>query len=356
MNRQKVSVIGGNVFSKVGGMQLAVRSMLEFLLEEGRLGKVFLRFDQPEDIPESFRPYVRCFSGNRIIFLLAVLWHSLTHRKLFWLCDHFNYAPIVALVSFGRRFCVIAYAYELTLKVSRLRSWALKRAGSVLCISVYTKTLCSRLGVSSKRLEICHLGVDLEVASALSSSGEHDEVLFVGRMDEAYKGQDHLIRAAVVLSEKRPSLKINLVGGGESLDTHRALAEDLGVKRYVNIPGYVSDEELDGFYRSASVFAMPSQCEGFGLVFVEAMARGIPCICSNEDAAQEVVLNGETGYCISYGDVDSLVVALESIFSDNEKRKVMGARGQERYLDRFTRSAYKQRFIALMDRVISCAE
>lgn len=356
MTRQKVSVVGGNVFSKVGGMQLAVRSMLEFLLEEGLLEKVFLRLDDPKDVPEAFRFHVRCFSGNRLTFLLAVLWHCLTHRKLFWLCDHLNYAPLIALISPGRRFCVVGYAYELTLSVSWLKSWALKRAGSVLCISGYTKALCRKLGVSSKCLKICHLGVDLDVVTASPSSSEHDEVLFVGRMDEAYKGQDHLIHAAVVLAKKRPSLKINLVGGGKSLEQYRALAKELGVERYVHIPGYVSDETLDGFYRRASVFAMPSQCEGFGLVFVEAMARGIPCICSDEDAAQEVVLNGETGYCVPYADTDSLVAALESIFSDNQKRKVMGARGKERYLDRFTRSAYKQRFIALMDRVTSCAE
>ena len=355
-NSQKVSVVGGSVFSKVGGMQLAVRSMLEFLLEEGLLGQVFLRFDKPEDVPESFRSHVRCFSGNRATFLLAVVWYRLMHRKLFWLCDHLNYAPLVAFVSPRRRFCVVAYAYELTLRVSRLRLWALKRAGSVLCISGYTKALCLRLGVSSERLEICHLGVDLAVVPASTSGSEQDEVLFVGRMDEAYKGQDHLIQAAAVISKKRPSLKINLVGGGNSLDHYRALAKKFGVEHCVNIPGYVSDEELDGLYRRASVFAMPSQCEGFGIVFVEAMARGIPCICSGEDAAQEVVLDGETGYCVPYGDIDSLVASLEAVFSDNEKSKVMGARGRERYLDRFTRSAYKQRFTALIDRVTLCAE
>jgi glycosyltransferase involved in cell wall biosynthesis len=351
-----VSVVGGSVFSKVGGMQLAIRSMLEFLLEEGRLSQVFLRFDNPEDIPDVFRPYVRCFSGSAVRFVFSVLLYRLTHRNLFWLCDHVNYAPLIALITLRRRFVVVGHAYELTLGVSRLNAWALKRAGWVVCVSAFTKKLCRTLGVAEMRLEVCHLGVDVPIKPCSVDRASRFEVLFVGRMDEAYKGQDHLIHAAVILSKRFPLLTINLVGGGSSLESYRSLAKELGVDAFMNIPGYVSDQDLEGYYQRADVFAMPSQCEGFGLVFVEAMARGIPCISSNEDAAQEIILHGETGYCVPYGDVPSLVAAIDSMLSDNEKRRVMGARSRERYLDQFTRSAFKRRFTALIDRMTSCVE
>ena len=352
----RVSVVGGNVFSKVGGMQLAVRSMLEFLVEENRLDVAFLRLDNPQDIPEALKSHIRCFSGNTLKFLFAVFLHCLMRRKVFWVCDHINYAPLVAALSWGGRFCVIGYAYEFTLRVSYLKLWALRRARSIVCISSYTKKLCEKLGVGDRKLEICHLGVDFELSGDSMRRQKAHEILFVGRMDEAYKGQDHLIYAIAQLKERFPFIKLNLVGGGASLDYYKNLARAQGVENNVNVLGYVSDKALVGFYESASVFAMPSQCEGFGFVFVEAMAHGLPCVASNEDAAQEVVLHGETGYCIPYRDVDMLTGVLISLFEDDARREVMGARGRERYLDQFTRSAYKQRFIALIDRITSCAE
>ena len=350
---RSVSAIGGHVFSKTGGMQLAVRRMLEFLEASGQLKEAFLRLDKQEDIPSNLSEKIRGFDGDTHAFLVKTGKACFLNAPKLWLCDHVNYGALAACLSMPRfRYVIVGYAYEFTLELSAFQLWALRHATAIVCISEYTKKLCLNLGVDEKRLHVYHLGVDFDVRPKVPKVSKSLDILFVGRMDESYKGQDHLVQAVARLKEMFPQVRLHLVGGGKSIPKYEALAREWGVTDQVDIPGYVSDAALQNYYANADIFAMPSQCEGFGFVFVEAMAHHLPCIASNEDAAQEVVEHGKTGYTLPYGDVDALFESLKVLLEDAALRKSMGVRGFERYQERFTYAAYKERFLNLIDSIV----
>jgi glycosyltransferase involved in cell wall biosynthesis len=92
----------------------------------------------------------------------------------------------------------------------------------------------------------------------------------------------------------------------------------------------VSDAELAEIYRASHVFAMPSRGEGFGLVFAEAMAHGLPCIASRLDAGSEVVVDGETGVHVDPDDEADLLRALMALLTDPALRRRLGDAGRMR--------------------------
>src|SRR5262249_53681435 len=106
----------------------------------------------------------------------------------------------------------------------------------------------------------------------------------------------------------------------------------------------VPDEELDGLYARASVFAMPSRGEGFGLVYIEAMRHRLPVIASCHDAAPEVVLDGTTGYIVDLDKPDGLADRLIDLLRDPDRAARFGAAGHDRWREHFSFSAFRTRF------------
>jgi glycosyltransferase involved in cell wall biosynthesis len=97
------------------------------------------------------------------------------------------------------------------------------------------------------------------------------------------------------------------------------------------------------------VFAMPSRQEGFGLVYLEAMWWGLPCIASTADASGEVVLDGETGELVPYGDVGALGGALVRLLSDRARAARMGEAGRRRARDHFGYERFRSDLLTALE-------
>jgi phosphatidyl-myo-inositol dimannoside synthase len=134
-----------------------------------------------------------------------------------------------------------------------------------------------------------------------------------------------------------------IVGRGGDEPRLRELATKLKVEPLVHFAGGVSDQELPAYYESAEVFAMPSFAEGFGLVYLEAMYHGKPCIAGNRDAAGEVVLDGETGLLVEPGNVSQIQEALSRLLLDPEWAEELGANGRRRLEEHFTYEEFATR-------------
>ncbi len=105
----------------------------------------------------------------------------------------------------------------------------------------------------------------------------------------------------------------------------------------VEFLGPVADREIvQGYFRQASLFVMPSLCEPFGLVFLEAMAYKLPCIASTVDAMPEIIRDGETGYLVDPDDVNGLADRITSLLLSEEKMKRMGAAASCTVKSRYT--------------------
>jgi glycosyltransferase-like protein len=197
----------------------------------------------------------------------------------------------------------------------------------VLCVSApWVERLHTEFGVDA---ELVANGVDAERfrpardagerAAARDAAGLDDElaILTVGGI-EPRKGSLTLLRAfataRAALPERHPVL---LVAGGATLFDHRdeigrfdALREELDLDGDVRVLGPVTDAELEGLYRAADLFALPSVKEGFGLAVLEALAAGLPAVVSDLDVFRTFLADGESALMAPVGDDRALAAAL----------------------------------------------
>jgi glycosyltransferase involved in cell wall biosynthesis len=123
-------------------------------------------------------------------------------------------------------------------------------------------------------------------------------ILSLGRLEpkeRGLKGFEKIIGALPAVARDVPEAVFVLAGGGADRAYYERLAENAGVKERVVCTGYVSEDEKPALYRLADVYAMPSRGEGFGIVYLEALASGVPVVGSTADAGREVLRNGGWG-------------------------------------------------------------
>jgi phosphatidylinositol alpha-1,6-mannosyltransferase len=92
----------------------------------------------------------------------------------------------------------------------------------------------------------------------------------------------------------------------------------------------LSNTELAACYAACEIFALPSRGEGFGIVYLEAMAKGKPVIGGSHGGAPEVIQDGVTGYLVPHGDPIQLATSLEALLADPAHAREMGAKGKQR--------------------------
>src|SRR5439155_14667299 len=133
-----------------------------------------------------------------------------------------------------------------------------------------------------------------------------------------------------------------IAGGGSDSARIRKLADDIGVGPLVEIRQKLTDSALSDTYRESAVFVMPSLKEGFGLVFLEAMAQGKPVIAGNHGGTPELVVDGETGFLVNYGDSLEISYRLVQLLSDDQLRTRMGRLGRERAIREFSFDHFRE--------------
>lgn len=154
-------------------------------------------------------------------------------------------------------------------------------------------------------------------------------VLTIGRAaaSEQYKGTDDLIRAVAQLQSEMSDVHLVSVGGGDDLARLQKVAEESGASQRVHFLQRLSREELAACYAHADVFAMPSAGEGFGIVFLEAMAFGKPLIAAACGGALDLVQDGVNGLLVPPRNPAALTAALRRLLQNESLRASFGASG-----------------------------
>jgi glycosyltransferase involved in cell wall biosynthesis len=160
----------------------------------------------------------------------------------------------------------------------------------------------------------------------------------------AYKGLDELIEAAARVPDPRGELVVAIAGDGPERARLEILAAERLGKRGV-ILGHVPD--VDDFYASCDVFAMPSHMEGFGLVYVEAALHGVPSIGADVGGVPDVIEDGKTGLLVPVGDIDAICRALQRLRDDPAFRHCLGQAARQRGHAEFTETRMADRFEAV---------
>jgi glycosyltransferase involved in cell wall biosynthesis len=162
-------------------------------------------------------------------------------------------------------------------------------------------------------------------------------VLFVGR-HFVPKGGPELLAAFAAVRREHPEARLAVVSSSCPFPRPPG----------VEFHGLVSREALTRLYESASVFALPTVREAFGLSLVEAMSFGLPVVASRIEAIPEIVADGETGILVPPLDVPSLARALSGLLSDPARGRQMGAAGRQRAVARFGWERVACRMLAVL--------
>jgi rhamnosyl/mannosyltransferase len=176
-------------------------------------------------------------------------------------------------------------------------------------------------------------------------------LLSVGRL-RYYKGLDDLIRAMPML----PDALAVIAGRGPMESAWKALAAELGVTNRVYFAGDVSDADLPSYYRAADLYVLPAneRAEAFGIAILEAMASGLPVVCTDVGTATSWInQHGLTGLVVPAKRPAALASAIEQLQIDPDQRQRMSIAARQRIEDEFTLDKMIQRVMAVYQRVLS---
>jgi glycogen synthase len=217
----------------------------------------------------------------------------------------------------------------------------------------------NRLGLDAAEIAIVEGGVDTRTFSPRSTDCEieaqDDEVLlFVGSL-AANKGSQVVLESFIELAGRHPKLSLCLVGSGEEDTTEllQARVAEAGIGERVSMRGFVEHARLPELYRAATIFAAPSHYEGgLGMVYLEAMACGLPVVAVNRGGAAEAVIHEQTGLLLERGELAETIAAVERLLCDGGLRARLGAAGRSRAQSRFGEAAYASRVAEAYERAI----
>jgi glycosyltransferase involved in cell wall biosynthesis len=217
---------------------------------------------------------------------------------------------------------------------SRLERHNARRAPLVLTTSAYCRRMIERhYGVPQAHTRLVPEGVDLAYwRGLLAAPGapERDEqtILCVARQYPRKRIAD-LLCAFALLRPSFPRARLVVIGDGPEHQQLKALAARLGLDAAATLPGALpGDAAVAQWYRRAAIFCLPSVQEGFGIVFLEAMAAGLPIVATSAAAVPEVVPHGAVGDLVPPGDVQALAAALAALLASPARRRTLGEAGR----------------------------
>jgi len=191
----------------------------------------------------------------------------------------------------------------------------------IIANSHYTyQTIMEQYQVPTSKIQICYKSVDIDRYKVIREVRKNEfllqqndlSILFVGGNMQR-KGILSLIKSAKLLTKSWPGLKFDIVGNDKYIPQFKKICDSEGVSKHFHFWGWVSQDRLIGFYRSATIFVMPSLTEALGVVFLEAMAAGVPVIGTNVGGIPEIIINEYNGLLIPVNSPEKLSAAINRL-------------------------------------------
>ena len=335
------------IYGSHGGIQSYMRRLSEVLSSISRQNSRIFSAVSLLDNSWNPRRHARSISyhafaaanGSRGRFVRQILELCMCQPGQPLILGHVALAPIAyALRRAGliRTYIVVLHGVEAWKRLRMAERVGCRSADRIVATTQFTRErFCRENGLERDRVSIVPLAIEranLEPPSLPAPDGRRPlRVLFVGRLWslERYKGVDELIEAIALLQSCEPgAVQLEIVGEGDDLERLKSKTQMLQVNCAVTFSGALNDSELAARYRACDLFALPSKAEGFGIVFLEAMSYGKPCVAAASGGAPEVIANGRDGFLVPYGDVAELASCLRMV---SRHRGVLGALGERAY-------------------------
>jgi glycosyltransferase involved in cell wall biosynthesis len=219
--------------------------------------------------------------------------------------------------------------------------WMFSLASSVVVIgSGPRRFVIDELGVPAKKVDIVINGVPGPLEAPVREAGGNGvkRVLFCGRVCEP-KGIGDLLNALAQATIDRGKVEVSIAGNGE-VARYSAMAKSLGIDSFVDFLGWCDQEEVEEMLTRCDMLVLPSHDEVLPLVVLEALAYGVPVVCTPVGELPTVLDDGRNARFVPVGDAEQLASTLSSLLANDDERRQLGARGRELYEQQFSLSRF----------------
>jgi phosphatidylinositol alpha-1,6-mannosyltransferase len=260
---------------------------------------------------------------GRLAYSLAALGTARAHRPDVIFCGHLFMVPLAAALAHLMRaqLWVQVHGIEAWQALSGLHRRSVETAALVTTVSRYTRRrLLEWVGIDPVRVKLLPNTMDPRFRPGPKpdfllerhAARGRKVIITASRLasSERYKGHDRVIRILPRVLLQHPETIYIVVGDGDDRPRLEKLAAEIGVAEKIRFAGAVAPEELPDYFRLADVFVMPSTGEGFGIVFLEALASGIHVIGGNKDGSLDPLGDGMLGKAVDPEDDDELTSAI----------------------------------------------
>jgi phosphatidylinositol alpha-1,6-mannosyltransferase len=334
-----------NNYNIIGGVQQYTKNFIKALEELNQDFKIVL-------LKKSNLFY-------KFLFVVESFLKFIFYKPDLILCNHINFAPLAFFYKkiFKINFGVICHGIEVWDINSKIQKKSLRQAKIIISVSEYTtQKLENQIPELEYNKKIFLLPNSLNekefypkqklqwLLDKYKLTDKNKIILTVARLSSAdkYKGYDKVIQALPKILEQIPEARYMIVGSGDDINRIKELVESLSLQNYVILTGKV--KETVDYYNIADVFVMPSKGEGFGIVFIEALACGVPVIAGNKDASKEALLNGELGILVDPDNVDEIAEAIIKVLKGEAPKHLYNKNYlRQKVIENFSFEVFKNR-------------
>jgi glycosyltransferase involved in cell wall biosynthesis len=275
------------------------------------------------------------------------------HTYFFW--------PIIygrILKRVGRARILVENREDTGFKWGRAHHWLLRKvrpnADLVICVSPAVRAaVLSHEPIPSEKVVVVENGVPIpqlvpahreEARRRLALEPNHVLIGMVANLNLPVKAVDRFIEAMPAILAKAPTARFAIAGDGKLRPALEARAERLGMKERVSFLGHLSS--VHTLYRALDISVLTSRSEGLSLSLLESMAYGLPVVVTAVGGNVDVVVDGETGHLVPFGDINAFVAATLNLCADEARRERMGFAGRRLCMLRYDISAVSRRYEA----------
>jgi phosphatidylinositol alpha-1,6-mannosyltransferase len=248
-------------------------------------------------------------------------------------CGHIKLAPLIQTLCqpLGIPYTILTYGKEVWETLPPKYQIAMRQADRIWTISRYTRDrTCCNNQLNPAKFQIVPCVVDGDIFAIGPKPQDLLEkynltgakiLMAVARLrsTDSYKGVDVTIKALPEIAKSFPNVKYLVIGRGDDRPRLAKLAADLGVAERVIFAGFVPTADLAAHYQLADAYVMPSQ-EGFGIVYLEALACGLPVLAGDADGSADPLQDGKLGWRVPHRDPAAVAVACVEMLRGKDKR------------------------------------
>lgn len=336
-NQEKIHIWVPNIFEFKGGIQVFSAFIVEALqnLYPNTRYKVLLKHDTYSLSKISYLRNTHFhFCGawplslRTLAFANQIISFGLLERPSLILSTHLNFTIAAYWLKrlTGIPYWAVAHGIEAWNIQRPALKTAMHYADRIIAVSSYTRDRLlkeqnldpAKVSLLPNTFDASRFQIKPKPQHLLNRYGltaEQPIILTVARLDsiERYKGYDQILPALAEIRRQIPTVHYVIVGKGSDRPRIEQLITKLNLQECVTLTGFVPDDELCAHYNMCDVFAMPSKAEGFGIVYLEALACGKPTLGGNQDGAIDALCHGELGVLVNPDDVEEIAQTLIQI-------------------------------------------